>query len=467
MAARSRPSSICLALSLLLAPLACVTAGDDTVEEEWRSWSTTSYGGVSGSVYTPSTEGVIGEGRSLLIVLHGCTQSYSDLRDQGNWVDTAEDYGMVVSIPAVPNGGVYAGCWDYYGSSHSRSSGHAGAIMDHVDALLADSNLDIDPNQVYVAGLSSGAGMSMVMGCLAPDVFAGMGIVAGPTVGTSAFQISSVGTSASAGESTCLSLAGSASGSFATQMTSAVAGTSDYVVAQGYADLNAEIMSSIYADEAGLGSLSSSSFAVSELPGVSPAGTGTEYSDSEGPRVSLISASGMSHAWPAGDGGSGGSFVTGTGIDYARYLAEWFSANNPRVVDGGSTDDGGDTTTDDGGDTTTDDGGDTTTDDGGDTTTDDGGDTTTDDGGDTTTDDGGDTTDDGEELCEPWVSAVTATLSSHFSRFAVYPNGYGVADETYLNLFYAYGTSTAFTLYEGTDGSWYAYPENLPGADCL
>ena len=110
----------------------------------------------------------------------------------------------------MAGGGVYFGCWDYYGNNHTRVANDAADLLGHVDALLDDPALGIDPEQVYIAGLSSGGGMAMVMGCLAPDVFAGVGIDAGPTVGTSSSQIGKVSTTQQAASSLCTSLAGAA-----------------------------------------------------------------------------------------------------------------------------------------------------------------------------------------------------------------------------------------------------------------
>ncbi|MFY0536463.1 PHB depolymerase family esterase [Nannocystis pusilla] len=247
-------------------------------------WSSRTVAGMTTYVYTPATAGVVGEGRGLLVALHGCSQQATVFRDLGNWASAAEAYGMVVAVPAAPNGGVLLGCWDYFGGNHSRTQGHAGALLQLAANLTADAALDVDPAQVYVAGLSSGGGMAMVMGCVAPDVFAGIGIDAGPTVGTSSSQIGSVSTSKQAAVSLCTSLAGTHSGSFATQLTSVLAGTSDYVVAQGYADLNASVMAQLY------GATSAGGFSVADLEGYQPAGTGLLWADADGPRVSQIRA---------------------------------------------------------------------------------------------------------------------------------------------------------------------------------
>lgn len=413
-------------------------------------WTSRTVAGMTTYVYTPATAGVVGEGRGLLIALHGCSQQATVFRDLGNWASAAEAYGMVVAVPAAPNGGVLLGCWDYFGGNHSRTQGHAGALLSLAANLKADAALAVDAAQVYVAGLSSGGGMAMVMGCVAPDVFAGIGIDAGPTVGTSSSQIGSVSTSQQAAASLCTSLAGAHSGSFATQLTSVLAGTSDYVVAQGYADLNAAVMAQLYAASPAGG------FAVADLEGYQPAGTGTLWGDGDGPRVSKIRATGLGHAWPAGSGsGADKSYVSPKHVNYAWYLADFFSTNNRRIC----PDCGGGSGSADTGETGSDDTGNAETS-GAETGN---ADTGNDDTGGADTGSG----DTGEQPCTPttpYVQAVTATISGHFSRFASYPGGYGVADATYTALFAKYGMSTAFPLYQGSDGKWYADPAHVPGA---
>ncbi|MEM9459880.1 MAG: PHB depolymerase family esterase [Myxococcota bacterium] len=452
--------------SLVLAS-SCGEAGDEAAASAWRSgWSVRALGGLTGSVYMPASSGTTGQGRGLLVALHGCAQTYGDLETYGNWTDTAEDYGMVVSLPGVGGGGVYFGCWDYYGASHSRQFGDAGDLLDHVDALLADPELGIDPDQVYIAGLSSGGGMAMVMGCLAPDVFAGVGIAAGPTVGTSAFQIGNVSTSVGAATNDCDNLAGGSASSFGTQLAAVISGTMDYTVAQGYSDLNAEVFAELYADAAGQASLSTDPVAVGSLPGYQPSGTGTLYEDAAGPRVLRVSVDGMGHAWPAGSGpGPEIGFVATEGVDFTRVLADLFTTNNRRVAPGGGSGGGSAGGTSGGADSGgVDSGGDSAggTSSGGSGGADSGGDSA----GDTA---GGGTTGAGETggaPCDPWVDAVSSTMSGHFSRFAVYPGGYGVADITYLELFAIYGMNTPFVLYQAPGGDWYYDPASIPGGGC-
>ncbi|WP_203616593.1 hypothetical protein, partial [Streptomyces sp. SID13726] len=61
------------------------------------------------------------------------------------------------------------------------------------------------------------------------------------------------------------------------------------------------------ADLYGAGTMSS--FSLAGLAGTNTAGSGSLWSDADGPRVSLVRNTGLAHAWPAG-GGPGGSYVS-------------------------------------------------------------------------------------------------------------------------------------------------------------
>ncbi|MCY1159682.1 MAG: depolymerase family esterase [Citricoccus sp.] len=300
--------------------------GGDDGTAATGTWTTETVAGMSVSLYVPETAPAHPDGRALMVTLHGCVQKAADLKNGGNWAATADEYGMVVAVPAAPNGGVLLGCWDYYDANHSRTSParHDDNLLGLASALTSRPGLGVDADQVYLSGLSSGGGQTMVMGCLAPDVFAGIGINAGPTVGTTSGQISSVATSKTQGTSTCRSFAGSAASSFDTQLTSVVYGSNDSVVAPGYNPLNAEIMAGLY------GASSTSSFSLAGLDGTNTAGTGTLYSDADGPRVSLVQNTGLGHNWPAG-GGPGGSYISTNSIDYPAYVTEFFFENNRRT----------------------------------------------------------------------------------------------------------------------------------------
>src|SRR5262245_12543363 len=130
----------------------------------WAGWSTETIAEMRVDLYVPSAP------KALLIALHGCTQDPDALRDRAHFEAPAEAHDAVVALPAVPNGGVIAGCWDYYGTDHTLDSRHDRYLVALVDALVG--TYAIDANQIYLIGISSGGGETAVMGCLAPDRFA-------------------------------------------------------------------------------------------------------------------------------------------------------------------------------------------------------------------------------------------------------------------------------------------------------
>ncbi len=296
-----------------------VAAGMLCANASAGTWTNDAAGGFSmNNLYVPSTTSPVGEGRSLLIVLHGCVQPISNFKT-ANLEKAAEEYGMVVSVPDAKNKAGFS-CWSYWQGTKSRSSGDYKNVINLAKEYMGRSEMDIDPNQVYVAGLSSGGAFAMTVGCLAPDIFAGMGLMAAPSTGTSSNGAFSLEPSAASAASRCKSYAGSYADHFATQITSTGAGTGDYTVPQGYAQQNADAMASIYG--------------VSQLSGSNTIGSGVTEKLWGGPedinQVSMLTLSGVSHAWPGGSGASG-SYIDGSSINYGTYLGEYFAKNNLRV----------------------------------------------------------------------------------------------------------------------------------------
>ncbi len=287
------------------------------------SWNTSSsLAGMEVHLYTPTSATTNGK-RALMIALHGCAQSNEVVRDNWSWEDEADEYGMVIAAPMAPGGGVIMGCWDYYGSGHSASnpSKHDDNLIDLANTLIADNNLNIDADQVYISGLSSGGGQTFVMGCVAPEIFAGIGINAGPAVGTSSGQIGSVAVSATQAKNTCLGFANNGNqGDFSTQLTSVVHGNSDTTVAKGYAAVDAEAMALVYGTAKDSGNTA-----------VTGGGSRETWSDSEGTRVEKIMVNGLGHAWPAGSDSSGGGYTDHGTVDYPAEVTAFFFANNRRV----------------------------------------------------------------------------------------------------------------------------------------
>lgn len=321
----------CLLLVLPAAASAQVAAGPGTWSAS-QTWAADSVNGgnLTGYVYWPATQPVLGGKRALVVVLHGCGQTalgdvIDSATDRGfNWKPVADQYGAVIAAPNA-SGNVYGShCWDYARASHSRSAGHDGVLLDLVNRLLANSAYAIDPAQVYVTGLSSGGGQTMVLGCLAPDVFAGIGINAGPPPGTTTGQIGVVpsGYTATTAANNCKNLAGSKLASLSTQVAGVVWGSNDYTVAQAYGPMDAAAMRLAYGGTYTKGATVS----------VPTGGNHIPYTDANGKvRTSEMTITGMGHAWPAGTGGQNASFVDATKVNYPAFIMDFWFKNNLRA----------------------------------------------------------------------------------------------------------------------------------------
>ena len=321
-----------LALASFIAqPVCAADAGPGawSTEQTWKRDN--NHGGefLKGFFYWPSTATDLNGKRALILTLHGCAQTARDdvinsPSDGGyNWKSTADKFGAVVIAPNATGNAAGHHCWDYYGTSHTRTSGHVDVLLDVVNRFVSEPKYAIDPNQVYVTGLSSGGGEVMVLGCVAPDVFAGLGNNAGPALGTTAQQIGSVppGYTAATAAQNCKNIAPSGN-YFATQIMNAIWGTSDFLVAQAYGPLNVGAMRQVYGG----------TFTKQPDFTVGGGGSGQQWKDANGKvRVSQIAVSGMSHAWPAGPGGQSSNFVDNAKVNYPEYITDFFFKNNLRV----------------------------------------------------------------------------------------------------------------------------------------
>ncbi|MDP4537056.1 PHB depolymerase family esterase [Alkalimonas collagenimarina] len=268
-------------------------------------------------LYTPDSVSAIGQGRGLLVVLHGCTQSI-DAFLTANLTQVAEQYGLVIAVPDAMNKAGF-GCWSYWQGTKSRSAGDYKNLITLANNLVADVSYQIDPNQVYIAGLSSGAAFANTTACLAPDVFAGMGISAGPSIGTS--SSGAIGPCETANVAArCAQYAGSYASHFDSQIASIAHGRNDTTVNLCYNEQNANGMADVYN--------------VSQLSGENLISDGSGRTADEtlwqDGRVSMLWFNNVNHAWSGGQGASG-SYINSNSINYAAYLAQYFQENNQRV----------------------------------------------------------------------------------------------------------------------------------------
>ena len=325
-------TAACVALSLAAPAFAQLQAGPGTwsANQTWAS-DTTNGGALTGYYYWPATAPALAGKRALVLVLHGCAQTAANdvidsTADKGyNWKAAADQYGAVILAPNATGNLYGAHCWDWAATNRSRSYGHNAVLLDLINRFVSNPQYAIDPKQVYVTGLSSGGSKTMVMGCVAPDIFAGVGINAGPAPTVSSSQISSVpsGTTSTSVANSCSAWAGANASQFQTQVATVIWGTNDYVVGQAYGPLNAAAMRQVYGGTYTKGSTAT----------VPTGGSNVPYTDANGKlRTSEIVVTGMAHAWPAGTGGQNSNYVDATKVNYPAFVMDFWFKNNLRVA---------------------------------------------------------------------------------------------------------------------------------------
>lgn len=331
-------------------------------------------------IFTPPSTMPNGK-HALMVVLHGCNQTFQQLKEYGNLENAATKRGIVLVIPDVGNkywGSETQRCWDY-DMAQDRSH-HMNDLVKLVETLAAtDGRNNIDRNHIYVVGLSAGGAMALDVSCKRPDLFAGVGSMAGPSVGSpqsmatwGPIKLPGVNDpqkwpmplpldNVANAEKTCKELASTSaiSSNFDTQIANIAVGEMDRdspqhkdiypfqppidqfecdhagqiaVVSQKWSFDNVEVLRKIYnAGELTAGETVQDGLAVNQ----------TAQKDGK-TRVSFLTIKSVGHAWPSGNIQaacsanndpklqSAGVWIAHSGLDYPEFITNWLMTNNLR-----------------------------------------------------------------------------------------------------------------------------------------
>jgi poly(hydroxyalkanoate) depolymerase family esterase len=153
-----------------------------------RHTSTGTHGNGRYLLYTPAGLGATARA-PLLVMLHGCTQTPVDLAHGTRMNDAADRHGFAVVYPEQTEGRNQQGCWNWFLAHHqARSSGEPALLAGITRDATARLGARVDPERVFVAGMSAGAAMAVVMGATHPDLFAAIGVHSGLAYGAATSQ---------------------------------------------------------------------------------------------------------------------------------------------------------------------------------------------------------------------------------------------------------------------------------------
>ena len=131
----------------------------------------------------------------LVLLLHGCNQTSEQFVAATRFTALADRHGFIVAAPRQTRSHQLGGCWRWYESAHqSRGAGEPAVLAGITADLLAEpTRWRIDESRVYVAGISAGGAMALILGVTYPDVFAAVGVHSAPAYGSAANGRSALG----------------------------------------------------------------------------------------------------------------------------------------------------------------------------------------------------------------------------------------------------------------------------------